>query len=674
MEAKQHTRDWAYVAVVLGCLAMAAGGMVYHRLFIGIGTAKLMVHLALWASVAGLAALLRTWREWLADVTFAMAVMAYLFFRWPDMFFDDAGFILRYLDQVPDGYWFHYNGGEGPVFGISGFLHGLVCSVWVALGLDSNHALVLSNAGGVMLGGLFLSALFREVIQLPFLAYLMAGSTILLSKFYCNVAFTGMEMPLHVALILGAGLFLIRGKSWPFFIFSALSIVSKLDAVPIVAVFIAIHLLRQFMDYGLGLGFKRVVVPMVSGFGIPLAAWILFANLYFGSALPQSAQAKLLYHSGQIQSWFPFLEWLLEEPYKRIQIGILLLTGVVQAWYWRRTAGRSLMEYWALGWAFLGVLALYYVYNPNERMMWYYSLPDILLTGQCLLSLAWLGSQAFNSGAFTLPYASACLAILFLKPSVDGGRKWLEQHALRIEEERTQLGLKVASLADDSDTLLAWHGLISRPFPGFVLDGTGLNSKMAVAFALDCGRMVEGVNSDFGVHHGHQELLDCFGDRGYAIRLMSGDIALDGNPVWVVWQRPESVQGKRTARLLDGKLFQNGLVREVPLHAAGGVLEMKLPAFKERNAILWFTLERMANPRSCEITIWKGAEELKKEILLMEALNSQSGSAGSMTQSFGWPLPSGLDTLKGQDLSVRLRLVESKDSLHLHQPILELWD
>lgn len=125
---------------------------------------------------------------------------------------------------------------------------------------------------------------------------------------------------------------------------------------------------------------------------------------------------------------------------------------------------------------------------------------------------------------------------------------------------------------------------------------------------------------------------------------------------------------------MDGKLFQSGLVREVPLHAAGDVLEVKLPAFKERNAVLWFTLERMANPRRCEIAVWRGAEELKKGILSMDALNPQSGSAGSLTQSFGWPLPSGLDTLQGQELSVRFRFLGSKDSLHLHQPILERWD
>src|SRR6185312_14188080 len=59
-----------------------------------------------------------------------------------------------------------------------------------------------------------------------------------------------------------------------------------------------------------------------------------------------------------------------------------------------------------LGVLFLGTMGLYYIYNPGERMAWYYALPEFL----GLMSLATLPADIFRSDR--LKEASKALLLL----------------------------------------------------------------------------------------------------------------------------------------------------------------------------------------------------------------------------------------------------------------------
>ena len=109
---------------------------------------------------------------------------------------------------------------------------------------------------------------------------------------------------------------------------NAISIVSKLDAVPVVAVLFIIYFIdlifkENFIDI-----FRKNYKPFLLCFLIPLAVWILFSYFFFGSPLPQSAKAKLMYHSGSIQSTFPFLEVFINDAFR---MPLLILLGLFLA-------------------------------------------------------------------------------------------------------------------------------------------------------------------------------------------------------------------------------------------------------------------------------------------------------------------------------------------------------
>ena len=74
--------------------------------------------------------------ELAVDLLLAMLYSLFIFKIKIHTFFDDAGFLLRYLDHFSEGYFFTFNTSEGPVLGISSFLYGLLCG-----GIATTHLL-----------------------------------------------------------------------------------------------------------------------------------------------------------------------------------------------------------------------------------------------------------------------------------------------------------------------------------------------------------------------------------------------------------------------------------------------------------------------------------------------------------------------------------------------------
>lgn len=91
----------------------------------------------------------------LLSIMFAILMSLFIFevtdpFSYP--FMDDAGIVMRYLDNFRNGLFYVYNAQDGPVFGISGFLHGVLSGFFVYFfGVSSEMALVLANFMGSIL-------------------------------------------------------------------------------------------------------------------------------------------------------------------------------------------------------------------------------------------------------------------------------------------------------------------------------------------------------------------------------------------------------------------------------------------------------------------------------------------------------------------------------------------
>ncbi len=542
------------------------------------------------------------------------------------MFFDDAGFILRYLDQLKHGYWFQYNPGEGAVFGISGFIHGLYASILVKLGMHAERALHFSNLTGLFLCILFLQGIFYRLLGQRFLAYLGAASVILLSKTYCDVLFTGMETPLHIALILGAWYFyLSRQKSW-FFLFAALSVISKLDAVPVVGMMMLVYGLSEWKDFGFGGVAANNRKPKVFFFLIPLVLWVVFAFWFFGSPFPQSAKAKVLYHSGAHTHWFPFLEGFLSDIYKKPLLILWMVFFFIHLLLIRKTQGRSVTDYWMFGWMFVGIMVLYYFYNPNERMLWYYALPDLLLVAQCILSSLWLASLSKDVKGYLLPIFSLFFWFMHLMPDVQGARFWMFSYLEKVERERLEVGKYIAREADSQQKLLAWHGLLARPFPGYVLDGTGLNSPLAVEFKLNRDSMIAGIKPDYAIHHAYDKIVESFEQAGYSVKGVFGDVTLENWPAWIWWKRETDPRYRYvTKNLADSSVAAGEIVHAShPLKVEGKRIEFQFPYQPGEQAKLWFAFEgrNMEEGRKIQIKVWRDSIQVGDDFVSIPAFGN----------------------------------------------------
>ena len=567
-----------------------------------------------------LAGRLRRYMPAAVDWMFALMAAAWLYTVWPHLFFDDAGFILRYLDQSVHGGWFRYNAGEGPVFGISGFIHGLFATLLVKAGAAPERALHMSNFVGLAAALFFLAGIFRRLVPQPGWAYaaaLVAGG---LTKTWCDVLFTGMETPLHVALILGTFYFMLCGRIRSFYLFAALSVVSKLDAVPVVGVLLLLHVVESIHAAGLKKTWAAEWKAQSVWFWLPLAAWTVFAARFFGSPFPQSAKAKVLYYSGRSDNFFPFLEGFSRDFYKHPMLGLLGIFFVLHLFLIRKKGLSALTRHFGFGWMFAGIMLLYYWYNPDERMLWYYALPDLLLTAQCVLSGLWLASQAKDWKHFVLPPLTLFCWIVFLKPDVDAGRNWMRSYLDHVERERYEIGRYIAAQARPGQTLMAWHGLIARPFPGFVFDGTGLNYKKAVELGLDRDKMLSVLQPTFGIHHGEYDIMRSFCGHGYFVKGLFADITLQNSPAWIWWEKGNDNRVTFDVSNITEAMVSKGTVIHAsrPLKTEGRAVRFALPVKKEASATLWFAQEGTGRAdRKLGVRVWTADTLLlQKEIPL----------------------------------------------------------
>src|SRR6202008_4290115 len=104
-------------------------------------------------------------KKWV-EFLLVISITSLIFYFLPRIFYDDAGFILRHLDHFSQGYWFRYNINDPPVYGISGFIHGVFCGMLCLLHLASpEQALMISNLVGFIATSWFLFLLTKTLVK-----------------------------------------------------------------------------------------------------------------------------------------------------------------------------------------------------------------------------------------------------------------------------------------------------------------------------------------------------------------------------------------------------------------------------------------------------------------------------------------------------------------------------
>lgn len=467
------------------------------------------------------------------------AVTSFIVLNWNFALFDDAGFLLRYLDNFAKGYFYSFNPQDGAVFGISSFSYGILTGILSITHLATpDQSIVVTSVAGLFITCFLLLKILQQygmtLLQL-FLSFLLITFG---SKFFLNSVTTGMETPVHLAFVICAVYFFVKEKPSMMWLMLALSVISKLDAVPVAVTLGGIHLFQNRKNL-VPVSWKNKTLREFILFAVvPLIAWLIFSFAVFGSPLPQSAYSKINFHLRSDGYWFPFLRYFIEDDFRIPVFYSFLALFIIHSFLVARNkcSVRSL----AFGLGFFSTMILYYFYNPREQMTWYFAMPDFFLLAQTVISFYFI-SEEFIIPSYK-PYIYPLLftgAGLFLFSDAYYGRIWLKDYLDYRENERITIGKYIASITNERDTVIAQHGHISRYTKAYVIDMTGLNSKLSTRYENNMDTVVAKLKPHFVITHGLESFLITMDSNNYVPVKSFYDISIheDGWPAWRIFKR-----------------------------------------------------------------------------------------------------------------------------------------
>ncbi|TKC91777.1 hypothetical protein FAZ69_04875 [Trinickia terrae] len=390
---------------------------------------------------------------------------------------DDSAIVMRYLRNFQAGHFFSYNVGDGPVYGVSGFIYGLAAGILCWIGLDPQPSIMIISLFGAI--GMFycLLRIAYHASQSVVLSIIGVLVVYFSSSYLPGTLYLGLEVSVNLWLVFACFLYFFEKKSVPFYICGVLAIVSKLDTLSLVAGLLFLQLLRAFLEGQV----KSQIRLLFFFFIVPLLAWIAFSTAVFGSPLPESFLSKFYFRQKAPRtSWFPFFEPMVASREQRISValmGVAMLATPVIAFLRRKLFLPSLV----MAAAAIGTLFLYFVYNPGEKMPWYYPLPELLMLLAAGLSIFDAFSIPRNLLRFAFSAVSICLAagILMYRLPMNhdapiNSRYW----QIVYESERRESGVLANAVAPkDHPVLWTGHGYPAYMFNGYVADYSGLNTK-----------------------------------------------------------------------------------------------------------------------------------------------------------------------------------------------------
>ncbi|MBC8343704.1 MAG: hypothetical protein H8E61_06960 [Bacteroidetes bacterium] len=474
------------------------------------------------------------------DLLASAILVAILFLGANRTFFDDVGFTLRYMDNFKQGYFYCFNPGDGPVFGISGFLNTLFCGMIAYLKIINPHnTLLLSNVLGIFAISFLSFRILRILTQKAYMLLLAWFLLLFCVKNLINVAFSGIETPFHLAIILTAIYFFLKDNAKGMWLFLALSVISKLDAAPIAFVIGIMFLLKNKQELK-RLSIKNRFYSRLFYWGlIPLLIWLIFMTAVFGSPLPQSAFAKINFYPHPQTSWFPFLTGYISDHYL---YPVFILFFIVFAIHQLVVILRP-KQYPSFvlifGYGFLASLVMYYFFNPGEKMMWYYTVPSFFMFFQIALSLIKLIPAYGNKYLNPLLVLLFVGLFIFLRNDISASNIWLKKNMNVTENERILIGEYLGDISKATDSLLSKHGHLSRYFKGYVIDNSGLNSTLATDYKLNTDSLISAFNPGYVINHGWDNYLEVMNKHNYRLIDAFYDLSLYGSPNWMLFERLE---------------------------------------------------------------------------------------------------------------------------------------
>ena len=473
--------------------------------------------------------------------------------------FDDSAFTLRYLDNFWEGFFYHYNKSDPPVFGISSFTFGIFTGLWCWLHvLTPEQSIHFTSFLGVVAVSFLLLKILRELVKENALVLVLWFAIIFSSKMFLNVAKSGMESPFHVSIVLLAILLFLQNKSRWMWLLLAISVISKLDAVPVVFVIGLTFIITNRSNFS-PINFRNNSIREFCYFAVlPILIWVLFATVVFGSPLPQSAYSKIFLHFHPSDYWFPFLKYYLQAG--RVQLvfrifGALFLAHLTFALLKHKKVSFKPLVF---GMSFIAVMVLFYFYNPGEQMTWYYVLPDLLLLTQLVVSANFfIQFIPYSPVRISTALISLCFFLSWTGVDLLGGKYWMETYLERVERERLEIGKYVGTMVGKNDSIMSNHGLPVRHVKGYVIDMSGLNSKFAASFQIDPEQLFKSHHPQWAISHNSVPYAALMSQNGYAPVRLFYDVTEYAFPQWCLYRKLKPMEAKGVFKPIDSLSIVN---------------------------------------------------------------------------------------------------------------------
>ena len=619
----------------------------------------------------------RVWYLLVGCLSLAFAVWFRL--TWPsEWIYDDGAIVLRYMDKFAQGGFYQYNLEDPPVFGISGFLHGILAGLLAKSHLLSpKNSLLFSNMVGVGLVSAATMLILRRCSSSGLTVLLAWILTLSAAHLFVTTAFQGLETPLHLGFVLLAFWTYLDRRSRAMWFCFALAVISKLDAAPVVAVLGSLRLAELAAARSGRLIWLREIRNAMVWAGIPLAVWVGFTMWLFGSPMPQTVYAKVVYH-GHTESRLAFFrEWVRIDDNLNWMHVVVALSLPVLARFRRPVLGVTRVSTLALPFCVLALVVLYSIYNPGERMPWYFVLPQfLLLLSAVIAGLGLLARLTRRSSLVGLATAGVVFAVLvpgYLDRSLKSAR-YVTTHILRSEPERAAVGAYVREHAAPGDRLCTGHGYTAREAGIYVIDYSGLNSPVVTDLKKQNKGIIGELKPEWSVRPGLWG-ADFQESNRYELQASFYGRAFDNRACWRIFRRRALDLGPVTvaALLAEDEMSSDDTIR-ILRDRTNYVEAVEDAEFRYRRSGTVVAcragVARIAAAQELEIVLIRDGQPQELLVSLTVPARDDEDWGNGRAQELRVPIPSTVPPGSAFDVKItRVGAVNEADKFRLFEPI-----
>ncbi len=284
---------------------------------------------------------------------FLLTVLARIvFYQLTGFTTDDAFITFRYAENIAQGYGFVYNIGEH-VLGTSTPLFTLILASFAALGMTAVKASLFISA---VFSGLTAMVLYRfaQLLRFRWASWLPVMAYILFPR-SLTADISGMETAFFTLLVTSA--FYYQHKRLEIYAIgmATLATLTRPEGLWLLGLLLVYNWYKRPDRW-----FSYVLVP-----AILLVPWVIFAEWYFGSVVPNSVTAKLALYSqfGRPTPW-QALRFMM--AWHSVFGWILFVSAVIGGWWLNRKQNFC----WPVVIWFVGTV-LFYMFSRTMLFFWY---------------------------------------------------------------------------------------------------------------------------------------------------------------------------------------------------------------------------------------------------------------------------------------------------------------